>query len=75
MSVMLFLLHFSCLSVVDDFLTVSFKSEFRKLSILATLSGLDCALRRSFSKKARQLSVHFVRVCPGYAVRPVLHHR
>jgi len=39
--------------------------------ILRRLIGL---LRRGFPKKAHQLSVHFVCVSPGYAVRPVFHH-
>jgi hypothetical protein len=39
------------------------------------LGRLDCSLRRSFPKKIHQLSVHFLRVCPGYTVRPVLHYQ
>jgi hypothetical protein len=38
------------------------------------LERLNCSLRRSFPKKTYQLSVHFLRVCPGYTVRPVLHY-
>src|SRR5712692_3465255 len=45
-----------------------------------SLRGADtrfrgCTLPDSFSKEREQLAVHFLRVGPGYAMRPVLHHQ
>src|SRR6266852_1495503 len=31
-------------------------------------------LRNPFSQEVHQLTIHFVRMCPSYAVRPILHH-
>src|SRR5207253_10697690 len=31
-------------------------------------------LRRRFAQEVRQFGVYFVCMCPGYAVRPILHH-
>src|SRR5258707_9468254 len=32
-------------------------------------------LRNTFSQEVHQFTVHFVRMCPSYAVRPILHHK
>jgi len=65
-----------CLSFVADFLvpSVVFNAGFAS-PLRWHWKGLDCPLRRGFPKKVHQLSVHFVRVCPGYAVRPVFYDR
>src|SRR4029077_11015728 len=31
-------------------------------------------LRSPFPQEVHQLTIHFVRMCPSYAVRPILHH-
>src|SRR6202790_25087 len=58
------------LSVNDE---ICPKRQFHANNV--ALRRLDCVLRRSFPEKVQQLSVHFVCVCPGYAVRPVLYDR
>src|SRR3977135_3938134 len=32
-------------------------------------------LRKTFSQEVPQFTIHFVRMCPSYAVRPILHHK
>src|SRR5436190_15666862 len=31
-------------------------------------------LRSPFPQEVHQLTIHFVRMCPSYAVRPIFHH-